>query len=150
MRRLFAHFRVVYYLEPKLPSLTQNIVTAPTHPLYPKFKERLSQRRRNPFWYLVTGNLLNEKRIIRSKACRKLRLAFQEALAEFGYDEDGNSLKLEDKSPLRGSLEIHPMNKEIVEAKPKELKGDLVLVVGAIRQEMENTSPPLSMKILKR
>ena len=131
-RPTFTDFFVRYYTIHRPGTVTVGILSQTAHPLHRPTHERIAQRDRNSLWHLVSGHFLSTKKVVRSRACRKLRVALLETLRANGYDDFGRpvsspssfssslssssspSMRGEDgegpgrKRPLRGSLHIFP------------------------------------------
>jgi hypothetical protein len=79
----------------------------PLHNLY----TRKWQERTDPLWWSVIAkwNLETNKRVIRSWACRKLRIAFVESLKKRGFASDGSRIDGTGEEPsLIGTAQLTP------------------------------------------
>lgn len=132
----FLNFGAKYYQVPRPASATKSILDTPTHPLLIKYQDKVDQRDRNSLWQTITTYALNEKRVVRTKASRKLRLAFREALHEYRYDEKGKPLEEGEKPPLIGSVEVVPF-KSTALAKHEDLKKEMRRLVKHIERAQE-------------
>lgn len=96
------------------------------HVLKPKIHEFYDNRDPNTLWWKVAAQHMKAskvKKVVRSHLSRRLRRTFREALYLRGYDENGKPLSAEKlpkgvshrKAPLRGTLEIEPMESLITQ-----------------------------------
>ncbi|KAL5317348.1 hypothetical protein ACEPPN_014443 [Leptodophora sp. 'Broadleaf-Isolate-01'] len=93
-----------------------------TFPLRDYFSQRWEDRK-DPFWWsAIAHKFLESKRVVRSHAARKLRLAFTESLRKKGFAPDGNVLDGKGVKPLTGTAQLTPL-----EAILKTRQSDLVL-----------------------
>ncbi|KAI4154690.1 MAG: hypothetical protein LQ340_001513 [Diploschistes diacapsis] len=128
----FNNFHIKYYPNPRLASLTAQIIETNSHPLHAKLKENVSQRDSNSLWQLVSGNFLADKKVVRNKACRRLRQTFRETLMAHGYDQYGKRLDRGKKRSLRGTLEIHPFKSAIL-AKQDDLEMEMARLLNFVK-----------------
>ncbi|KAG4428608.1 hypothetical protein IFR05_015910 [Cadophora sp. M221] len=97
-------------------------VSPNTFPLRDYFFQRW-EARKDPFWWsAIAHKFLESKRVVRSHAARKLRLAFTESLRKKGFAPDGNALDGKGGKPLTGTAQLTPL-----EAILKTKQSDLVL-----------------------
>ena len=141
-RPRFIHFRFAYYNSPRLPKLTGNILSAYSHPMYPKLYERYSQRDVNSLWYMVSANQLQGKKVLRVKAKSKLSIALKETLRACGWDEDGKASSGSAKPSLRGYLELVPFAPAI-SASQDDLKRDMNILLEYVERKQNGSHGPM-------
>ncbi|OQE17889.1 hypothetical protein PENSTE_c019G01816 [Penicillium steckii] len=105
------NFLVRYNPRHTIPTIASRYLTAPGHPLRPKISHMWDIRSKDELWWRVNIDLQlsRYKRVIRSWAARRARLAFTQALAHHGLDTTGHPLPSASNTPpdpLLGSMEI--------------------------------------------
>ncbi|KAK0112874.1 hypothetical protein ONS95_014596 [Cadophora gregata] len=100
-------------------------------PLRKLFEQRWDERM-DPFWWsAIAYKSLESKRVVRSYAARKLRIAFTESLKKKGFAPDGNTLMGGEAGPLTGTAQLTP-NETIL----KTRLSDLVIQTDAALEEV--------------
>ncbi|KAJ5241933.1 uncharacterized protein N7469_000260 [Penicillium citrinum] len=105
------NFIVRYNPRHTIPVVASRYLTSPGHPLRPKISHMWDNRSKDELWWRVNINLqLSQyKRVVRSWAARRARLAFRQALAHHGLDITGHPLPSNSHTPpdpLLGSMEV--------------------------------------------
>ena len=89
-------------------------------PLRKVFEQRWEERT-DPFWWsAIAYKHLESKRVVRSYAARKLRMAFTESLKKKGFAPDGNALAGVEAGPLTGTAQLTP-NEVILKTRLSDL-----------------------------
>ncbi|KAH7418011.1 hypothetical protein BKA64DRAFT_653336 [Cadophora sp. MPI-SDFR-AT-0126] len=89
-------------------------------PLRKVFEQRWEERT-DPFWWsAIAYKHLESKRVVRSYAARKLRMAFTESLKRKGFAPDGNTLAGGEAGPLTGTAQLTP-NEHILKTELSDL-----------------------------
>lgn len=73
---------------------------------------RWNQRTDTLWWSAIATTKLAPKRVVRSWAARRLRVAFVESLKKYGYFSDGSQRNRKNGSALKGTLQLfanHPI-----------------------------------------
>lgn len=106
------NFMVRYNPRHTIPVIASRYLTSPGHPLRPKISHTWDERSKNELWWRVNINLElgNYKRVVRSWAARRARIAFKGAFAHHGLDPLGHPLPsnsdTQQQEALLGSLEV--------------------------------------------
>jgi hypothetical protein len=111
-----SQFYMRYNPKTVIPPVANRYILSETHPIRPKIQHLYANRDPNTLWWRVNPQPLQSfKRVVRSWATRRVRLAFRQALAAQGFDVEGRRLVSETsgsaamrspKDGLQGSLEI--------------------------------------------
>ncbi|KAF7184270.1 hypothetical protein CNMCM7691_004956 [Aspergillus felis] len=111
-----SQFYMRYNPKTVLPPVANRYILSETHPIRPKIQHMYANRDPNTLWWRVNPQPLQSfKRVVRSWATRRVRLAFRQALTAQGFDVEGRRLVSETagsaamrspKDGLQGSLEI--------------------------------------------
>ncbi|GIK06227.1 hypothetical protein Aspvir_001871 [Aspergillus viridinutans] len=111
-----SQFYMRYNPKTVIPPVANRYILSETHPIRPKIQHLYANRDPSTLWWRVNPQPLQSfKRVVRSWATRRVRLAFRQALAAQGFDVEGRRLVSETSGPgamrspkegLQGSLEI--------------------------------------------
>ncbi|GIJ90187.1 hypothetical protein Asppvi_009140 [Aspergillus pseudoviridinutans] len=110
-----SQFYMRYNPKTVLPPVASRYILSETHPIRPKIQHLYANRDPSTLWWRVNPQPLQSfKRVVRSWATRRVRLAFRQALAAQGFDVEGRRLVSEtpgsaamrSNDGLQGSLEI--------------------------------------------
>lgn len=104
---LFRLFGIKYANDYVTGPFASQIISGKFASLYPKVVETYKNRDRTGLWISVYTNTTALKKTIRSKAARKVRIAFRDALAQRGYSAEGQSMDTA-KQDLQGSIAFYP------------------------------------------
>ncbi|KAL2007589.1 hypothetical protein VTN00DRAFT_9027 [Thermoascus crustaceus] len=137
---------VVRYNPHQVPSpVAVMYMNSPSNPIAPKIRHMYANRDRNTLWWKATVNQLNYKKVVRSWCRRRVRAAFQQALRERGFDEEGRKIAQEaDGTPkvepgLKGTAEIIVLEPTI-KAENADLQKEMNLVVDLLLKRMRDPS----------
>ena len=114
--------------------------------LFSKFDRRWKARTDSFWWSAIARRELDlTKRVVRSWAVRRLRIAFVESLKKAGYHKDGNPIDGSGKTaPLCGTAQLSP-TQPILKIKLEALikQTDLAVEVILRYQRPQHTTPSL-------
>lgn len=86
-------FILRYSSKISIPPVANRYLGAPNHPLRPKIAHMYAHRDRNTLWWRVgKGPLQSYNGVVRSWCARRTRLAFEQALAARGFDQEGRKI----------------------------------------------------------
>jgi hypothetical protein len=78
-------------------------------PLHTMFDRRWKERKDSLWWSVIARWNFEKKRVVRSWACRRLRVAFVESLRKRGYASDGSRIDEAGRElPLVGTAQLSP------------------------------------------
>jgi hypothetical protein len=83
------------------------ILTSPHHPFYFKTIQQYSNAPREGLWWYVQPNVFEgDKKCLRARRGRRVKVAILEALRERGFDKNGKAIQQDGKPSLKGSMEV--------------------------------------------
>lgn len=86
-------FLLKYSPKISTPPVAKRYLAVPNHALRPKIAHMYAHRDRNTLWWRVAkGPLQSYNGVVRSWCARRTRLAFKQALAARGFDEEGRKI----------------------------------------------------------
>jgi len=111
----------------------------PMHPLYQLFQRRWETRTESLWWSAIAHKTLENKRVVRSWAARRLRLAFVGALKKNGFDVTGRPIESSKTNipSLFGTLQLTP-NAGIMKASREQLEGEAHILIQYIIKQQRN------------
>ena len=120
-------FKIDYSPKLETNNITTRILEQNQHPLGRMIKDRLDSRDKDSLWQCFSAHSWSLSPVMSHKACRKVRLAFTEAMSENGYTRFGKPLEGKGDS-LRGTIEVMPRPAALL-APPSVLKMEMREVV---------------------
>ena len=128
-----------YYPEPRISYYTQKILDDRYHVLHQRMQERADARDRNALWLTVIASTMKAKSVVRSRAARRLKVAFRMSLNEQGFSHDGKPLT-GNRRGLSGSVELYPLAPAVT-AEFQEIKSQTDLMVRNVMKALRLKNP---------
>ncbi|KAJ5787805.1 hypothetical protein N7457_002795 [Penicillium paradoxum] len=105
------NFVVRYWPKCNTPPVAARYLNASSHPIRPKIIHLCGHRDKETLWWRVSVTQLQQsKRVIRSWAARRVRIAFEQALKQQGLDKLGKALVSDpplQQNDLKGTMEVY-------------------------------------------
>lgn len=141
-------FVVRYWPKCNTPPVAARYLKSPSHPIRPKIMHLCAHRDKETLWWRVSVSQLQQsKRVVRSWAARRVRIAFEQALKQQGLDKLGKPIVSD--SPLqakhlKGTMEIYIQAPCITQDFESIQKDANHLISSLLTHESTSTEPPVN------
>lgn len=141
---------VRYWPKCNTPPVAARYLNASSHPIRPKIIHLCGHRDKDTLWWRVSVTQLQQsKRVVRSWAARRVRIAFEQALRQQGLDKLGKSLNSDSslqKNNLKGTMEVY-IQKECIAQDFEAVQKDATNLLSSLLAHISTSASSSATKL---